>query len=205
MKKVLVLLSSLFLCGCSVFGLRTTEEPSYTVEAKAGNIEIRKYADIIVAQTAVTADYERSSSVAFNRLSGYIFGNNKNKQAISMTAPVLQEAESKDIAMTAPVLQEKSDQKWMMSLVMPAEYTLETLPEPLDSEVKIKKIPGKKTAAIRYTGFLSEENITAKAKQLQNWLDEQGYDSVSTPRSAGYDPPWTLPFLRRNEVHIDIK
>lgn len=206
MKKVLALLSGVyFLSACSVFGVQTAEEAPYTVQAKEGNIEIREYADLIVAQTAVTGDYEKSSGIAFRRLADYIFGNNRKEQSISMTAPVVQELENEEIAMTAPVLQEKSGQKWVMSFVMPARYTLETLPEPLDPDVEVKRVRGKKVASIRYSGLLTEDKITAKGKELLAWLDENGYKALSLPRSAGYDPPWTLPFLRRNEVLIDIE
>jgi len=204
-KAVAVLLIVNFLSGCSVVGLSSIEEAPYTVQIRDGNIEIRAYSDVIVAQTVVEADYEQGSSIAFKRLAGYIFGNNKKQQSISMTAPVVQELDSEKIAMTAPVVQEKSGQTWVMSFVMPAQYSLATLPEPLDPGVEIKPIKGKKVATLRYSGFLTEDKINANAKQLQTWLAENNYQSLSPPRSAGYDPPWTIPFLRRNEVHIDIE
>ena len=205
LRTAITLLSSVFLCSCTVFGLRTVEEPPYMVQVKDKNIEIRNYEDFIVAKTVVAADYDQSSSIAFKRLAGYIFGNNKKQQEISMTAPVFQESDNEKIAMTAPVVQEKSGQNWVMSFVMPGKYTLETLPDPVDPDVEIKRVQGKKVATIRYSGFLTEETIAAKAEELQAWLNKNGYKPLSTPRSAGYDPPWTIPFLRRNEVHIDLE
>jgi hypothetical protein len=193
------------MTGCSIFGIRTVEEVPYTLLVEEGNFQIRQYQDIIVAQTIVDSSYEKSSSIAFNRLVGYIFGNNKTKQKIAMTAPVIQETDNVKLAMTAPVLQQKSGDKWIMSFVMPSSYTLDTLPEPVDPAIILKEVKAKKLAAISYTGSLGETGIVENAKKLQAWLDEKGYKAVSASRSAGYDPPWTIPFLRRNEVHIDIE
>lgn len=205
MKKLLSVLTSVFLAGCSVFGLRTAEEPNYQVLNDFGDIQIRHYPAMVVAQTEVTADYKNSSSQGFQRLAGYIFGNNKNQQTIAMTAPVIQEQEAETMAMTAPVIQQKSGTVWLMAFVLPAEYSVLTAPVPLDSAVIIKEIPGKKIAVIRYSGSLSEQGIEEKSEHLKNWLSQQGYQAISEPRSAAYDPPWTLPFLRRNEIHIDIE
>ena len=121
-----------------------------------------------------------------------------------MTAPVVQEKNSEKITMTAPVLQKQSDNKWVMAFVLPSTYTLETLPKPLDEKMVIKKIPGKKVASLRFTGFLSDTKLSEKSDLLKAWLMENDYDPKSEPRLAGYDPPWTIPFLRRNEVLIDL-
>jgi hypothetical protein len=206
MKKLVAALISMFFTGCTIFGIRTVEQPNYTVLTADGDIEIRQYDDFIVAETIVEADYDDAGSTGFRRLAGYIFGKNKQEQKISMTAPVLQEPEEGEkISMTAPVMQEKAAEGWKMSFVMPAKYTMETLPEPVDPNVVLKEVRGGKVAALRYRGRLSEENIREKAEELDTWLEENGYTALSTPRSAGYDPPWTIPFLRRNEVHIDIE
>jgi hypothetical protein len=122
-----------------------------------------------------------------------------------MTAPVIQEQEAETLAMTAPVIQQKSGAVWLMAFVLPAEYSVSTAPVPLDPAVIIKEIPGKKVAIIRYSGSLSEQGIEENTEILQNWLTIKGYRAISPSRSAAYDPPWTLPFLRRNEVHIDIE
>jgi hypothetical protein len=160
---------------------------------------------MVVAQTEVNADYKNSSSQGFQRLAGYIFGNNKKQQKMAMTAPVIQEQEAETIAMTAPVLQQKSGSVWLMAFILPQGYSLSNAPEPLDSAVVIKEIPGKKTAVIRYSGSLSEQGIEEKSEELKSWLSQQGYKAISSSRSAAYDPPWTLSFLRRNEIHIDIE
>jgi hypothetical protein len=195
----------MFFTGCTVFGIRTVEQAQYSVLLEDGAIQIRQYKGFIVAETTVEAEYKESSSIGFRRLAGYIFGKNKRDETIAMTAPVLQEETGEKISMTAPVVQEKIGTNWRMSFVMPAKYTMDTLPAPIDPNVVLREIQGKKVAAITYRGLLSEENIEKKSKALEGWLEDKGYTIISQPRSAGYDPPWTIPFLRRNEVLIDIE
>jgi hypothetical protein len=149
MKNLLfALICVVFISGCSVFGIRTVEEPQYRVLVQEDDFEVRQYSDYIVAETVTSGDYDESTSWGFRRLADYIFGNNRVQKKIEMTAPVIQERESEKMAMTAPVLQEKSGDQWMMAFVMPAEYTLETLPQPVDTLIQIRKIQGKKVAVI---------------------------------------------------------
>jgi len=205
MKKFMSVLTTFFLAGCSVLGIRSAEEPNYQVLNDFGHIQIRQYPALVIAQTEVNADYQNSSREAFQRLAGYIFGNNKKKQKIAMTAPVIQEQQAETMAMTAPVIQQKSGPAWLMAFVLPKGYSVSTAPVPLDPAVIIKEITNKQVAVIQYSGRLSELRIEEKSKELKNWLTKRGYQAISPSRSAAYDPPWTLPFLRRNEVHIDIE
>jgi len=201
----MVLMTTFMLAGCSVLGKRTANEPQYKVLAEEGDIEIRQYGGMIVAETVGEGKYSQTSGIAFSRLAGYIFGKNRAKQKIVMTAPVLQEPVSEKISMTAPVIQEKKGNAWVMSFVMPEEYTLETLPVPLDPAVTLRQVQGKKVGVIRYSGLHSESNLQNYAGKLTIWLEKRGKKVLSEPRAASYDPPWTIPFLRRNEVHIDIE
>ncbi len=205
MKKIITVLTTICLSACSIVGIRNADEPSYQVLTEEGPIQIRHYPSLVVAQTEVNANYKNASGLAFQRLAGYIFGNNKKQQAISMTAPVIQQQQAEKLAMTAPVMQQKSGAVWVMTFLLPQGYTLSTAPVPLDSAVLIQEIPDKKVATLRYTGSLSEQGIEEKSAELTDWLSQQHYQAISPPRSAAYDPPWTLPFLRRNEVHIDIE
>ncbi|MEI6691544.1 MAG: heme-binding protein [Chlorobium sp.] len=200
----MLLMTSLMLAGCSVLGKRTANEPHYKVCEEDGAYEIRQYGDMIIAETTVEGTYGQTSGPAFSRLAGYIFGKNLAKQKIAMTAPVLQEALHEKIAMTAPVLQEKRGRAWVMAFVMPEGYTLESAPIPLDPEVKLRQVRGKMVAVISYSGLHSENNLRKYAEKLTIWLEKKGYNVLSGSRAASYDPPWTIPFLRRNEVHIDI-
>jgi SOUL heme-binding protein len=205
MKIVFALLNSLFLAGCSLFGIQSEESPGYEILEKNGIVEIRQYRPFLVVQTEDSGDYETASKSSFFRLFDYISGKNQSKQKIAMTAPVLQEPKPEKITMTAPVFQEQSGQKWTMRFVLPSQYQLATAPQPTDPAVSIMEIPAKKVAVLQFSGFLNKNNIAEKKEELSAWLKENNLKAISEPRSAGYNPPWTIPFLRRNEVHIDIE
>jgi len=204
MNIMLLLLSSVLLMSCSVLGKRTADEPGYSVVKKDGAFEIREYDSMIIAETLLDGSYRSTSGKGFSKLAKFIFGSNVGSEKIAMTAPVLQEAEGEKISMTAPVIQEKAGTKWKMGFVMPAEYTLQNLPKPVDPEIVIREVPARKVATVRYSGLHSEKNIGNWSSKLTEWLDKQGVKAVSVPRAASYDPPWTVPFLRRNEIHIDV-
>ncbi len=148
----LLLMTSLMLAGCSVLGKRTANEPPYKVLAEEGDIEVRQYGEMIVAETVVEGAYGQTGAPGFSRLAGYIFGKNRSKQKLSMTAPVLQEPVSEKISMTAPVLQEKRGSAWVMAFVMPEGSRLETLPVPLDPAVTLRSVEGKKVGVISLLG-----------------------------------------------------
>jgi len=186
-------------------GIRTAEEVPFSVVSDFGDIQIRLYPPIVVAETEVEANYAASGSIGFKRLAGYIFGNNIQKKSMAMTTPVFRENTGEKIEMTAPVLQQQAGNKWGMSFIMPSGYNLTNLPAPLDDKVIIKEIPAKKVAVLRYSGSLTVERIAEKSLALSAWLTEHQYRQLSKARSAAYDPPWTLPPLRRNEVHIEIE
>lgn len=204
--KIVKLLTDILLAGCSTMGIRHSEEPHYQLLADHGDIQVRSYPPLLLAETVIhEADYGRAGGIGFNRLARYIFGGNVSRQQMPMTTPVLREPAGEQIAMTAPVLQQTSNAGWVMSFVMPAGYELASLPAPLDQEVTLRAIPARKVAVLRYAGKLTAERIVAKSQALQGWLMQHQYQIVSAPRSAAYDPPWTLPALRRNEIHIDIE
>jgi DNA gyrase inhibitor GyrI len=205
MKIVFALLNNLFLAGCSLFGIQSEESPGYEVLEQHGAIEIRHYRPFLVVQTEDVGDYEAASKRSFFRLFDYISGKNQSKQKIAMTAPVMQEPKPEKITMTAPVFQEQSGQKWTMRFVLPSQYQLATAPQPTDPAVTIMEIPAKKVAVLLFSGFLNKNNIAKKKAELSAWLKENNRKAILEPRSAGYNPPWTIPFLRRNEVHIDIE
>ena len=205
MKKLITVLTTLFLTGCGVLGIRTADQPSYQVLNKVGNIQIRHYPALLIAETTIVDDYKNASNQGFQRLAGYIFGNNQKQQSLVMTAPVIQERQAETLAMSAPVLQQKSGAVWLMAFVLPTGYSVSTAPIPNDKAVTIKELPDKKVAVIQYTGSLCDSGIEKNAGTLSIWLNQQGFKALSPARSAAYDPPWTLPFLRHNEVHIDIE
>jgi len=222
-KPSFIAFSLLALClffalgGCSVVGIRTTAEPSHEVLLSQGNMELRQYEGQLVAETFVEnivhsapgeqqeKHYRRSGSQGFRRLAGYIFGGNTSKEEIAMTAPVLQEERSEEIAMTAPVLQEERADGWWMAFVLPEGYTLESAPTPDDSRVSLREVAPARIATLRYSGWNSPEKMAEHEGALREWLKAEGLEAVGAPRMASYDPPWTLPFMRRNEVQIPVK
>tara|TARA_B110000240_G_C13424188_1_gene420842 strand:+ start:557 stop:1174 length:618 start_codon:yes stop_codon:yes gene_type:complete len=205
MKYIIIILSIITISGCTVMGVSNSEEAAYEILFEQGNIQIRLYAESLIAQTTTSGNYKESSHKGFKRLAGYIFGDNQSNQKIEMTTPVIETSTSEKIAMTVPVLQEEINDSWTMTFVLPSKYTLDTIPKPINNKVKVIKLAGKKVSTIRYSGLIKPEKIEQKAFELQQWLNNNNYVSISKPYSAAYDPPWTLPFLRRNEVQIEIE
>jgi hypothetical protein len=202
---LILLLSS----GCSVVGISNVEEAAYTVVIKDDNFELRDYDAMIIVETTIDDDFENAGNKAFRRLFAYITGDNVANSEIAMTAPVIADpagtSPGTDIAMTAPVLQEYSQGGWRYAFVLPADLTLETAPKPLDDDVRLAEVAGKKVAVIQFSGFWSEESMQDKTSALNDWISANNLTASSEPRWAGYNPPWTIPFLRRNEVMIDVQ
>ena len=201
MWMVVAVASSSLLSSCSP----NVEQAKYTVLREQKPFEIRRYAPQIVAETTVDAEFDKAGNVAFDRLYGYISGKNRKETSIAMTAPVEQKTATEEIAMTAPVTQTASDQAYTVRFVMPDEYTLETLPEPADPDVRLKRIPERKMAAIRYSGTWSQKRYEQKKAELKDFIDEQGLQITGDAIFARYDPPFQLWFLRRNEVLIPVE
>jgi hypothetical protein len=199
---VLLLIGSFSLGAGEVMAI---EESSYTVVEQVDNFELRRYQPNIVAETLVEGDFSEVGNEGFRRLAGYIFGKNRKQQSIDMTAPVSQEPDSEKIAMTAPVSQEAEGGKWRITFTMPAEYTMETLPVPLDDRVILKQEPSRLMAAIRYSGTWSRDRYQEREASLRLFIDEHGLKALGEPVFARYNAPYTLWFLRRNEVLIPVE
>lgn len=194
-----------FLSACSVVGIRSgTEQPSYElVAALADDLEIRRYGPRVAAETDQEGDGTDARNQAFRTLAGYIFGGNRAQSKVAMTAPVETER-SQSIAMTAPVEGGGSDGRRTMRFFMPAGYTIETLPVPDDPRVRLVEVPGQTLAVLRFTGARDSETIARRQAELLERLNGTGWRVQGTPSSFLYDPPWTLPFLRRNEAVVAV-
>jgi effector-binding domain-containing protein len=192
----LLLCSGLFLVGDAVMAL---EQAKYRVLEKEDDYELREYEPHIVAETIVEGEFDEVGNEGFRRLYDYISGNNRKRQSVPMTAPVSQEATSEKIAMTAPVNQERVREKWRITFLMPSQYSMETLPEPLNRTVELKEVPGRLIAASRYSGTWSRERYEDKEARLLAVIQERGLKPVGQPVFARYNPPFTPWFLRRNE------
>ena len=179
------------------------EEAEYRVVLSDGDFEIREYEPSIVAETVVDDDFEGAGNSAFRKLFGYIDGDNVKREEISMTAPVSQ-VQSEKIAMTSPVAQQAAEGGWAVSFMMPSSYTMETIPQPRDESVVIRKIPAYRAAAIRYSGFWSEKKYHEHLEKLNDWIDTNGYKRLGEPVWARYDAPFKPWFMRRNEILIPV-
>jgi hypothetical protein len=188
------------------------EEPPYTTsnitENNHGVFELRHYAPLIIAETLISGSMDDASSKGFKKIAAYIFGNNTLAEGestkIAMTAPVTMEPGSTKIKMTAPATLEKQDGKWLMYFVMPSEYSLATLPRPNNPEVVLKEIPAKQYAVLRFSGLTGERKVAKKTNALLAWLKTSNITPKGTPALARYNHPFTLPFLRRNEILVKI-
>ena len=205
MRTLLLLIATVFLQGCSVFGIRTVEILNYQVLEKDGKFDIRRYEDYWVVRTEIDGEYRESTGEGFRLLFSYISGKNKQQEEIAMTGPVMQQEKGEKIAMTGPVIQQKKGKRWTMEFVLPSKYNKLQPPEPLDPKVSIVKVPGYRAAAISYSGNLGEEKYNTKTRELLDIVNLKGLQPIGEPFSAGYDPPWTIPFLKRNEVIIIIE
>lgn len=204
MRNIFLLITTILLQGCSVFGIRTGEILNYQVLEKEGKFDIRQYEDYWVVRTEIDDEYRESTGKGFQLLFGYISGKNKQQEKIAMTGPVMQQEKGEKIAMNGPVIQKKVGKIWIMEFVLPSKYNTIQPPEPLDTNVSILKVPGYRAAAISYSGNLREEKYNTKIKKLLDIVELKGLQSIGEPFSAGYDPPWTIPFLKRNEVLIIV-
>jgi hypothetical protein len=163
---------------------------------------------MILAEVQVEGDLDEASSQGFRLIAAYIFGQNQVNQKISMTAPVVMEGQriqSEKIAMTAPVGIESRSGKWTVSFVMPAQFTMETLPKPLNSQVQLRQIPAVKRAVITFSGFYDTQKVAEKTLELESWMQVRHLQADGVAHFARYNPPWTLPFMRRNEVMMNVR
>ena len=188
--------------------LMATEEAEFTLIHKENNFEIREYSPRIIAQVSVSGNFNDSSSAGFKSLADYIFGNNvinDKSQKIAMTAPVVVEPTSEKITMTSPVLAEGKNSEWLISFVMPKEYSMESLPKPNNSAVVLIELPREKYAVVVFSGLVRESSYNEKATLLNEFVKIQGLSSVGSLLIARYNPPWTLPFFRRNELMVKVR
>ena len=193
------------------------EEPKYEVVTADAQFEVRHYAPILIAETIVEGDMDAASSKGFRLIADFIFGNNQQsdsdkKAKIAMTAPVTVEPQSSKIAMTAPVTVEpqaaessmKTTKTWRINFVMPSQYTLATIPKPKNNAVTLREVPSKYFIVHKYSGFNTISRVQAKTDEAVEWATKRSYKIIGTPQLSRYDPPWTLPMFRRNEIMIEI-
>ena len=189
------------------------EEPLYDILVQQDDYEIRTYEPYLVAETKINGGFVQSGNAAFSILAGYIFGNNAGTEKMEMTAPVTSQAAGQSgtkMAMTVPVTSTPANftqdgpQEYTYQFVMERKYDLETLPKPNDSRITLREVPARTVAVRQYSGRRTEQNYRANLDELLNALERDEIDVTGTPQTAAYDGPFTLPFLRRNEVLIEV-
>ncbi len=195
------------------------EEAPYEVVEENAAFELRRYPPILVAEVQVKGDFDDVGSEAFRILFRFIRGENQARDEIAMTAPVNQQG--KEIAMTAPVNQQRAGEEiamtapvnqtaesgsetYFVQFVMPSEYTRETVPVPTDSRIRIRELPPRLIAARRYSGFWRESRFRDQEASLREALSQNGWEAVTEANYARFNAPFSLFFLRRNEVQIEV-
>lgn len=212
-KHILGLLLGLLWTG----HVMAIEEPTYEVLLTDGPYEIRHYAPLLMAETLVEGDMDEASSKGFRLIADFIFGNNQAagstaSEKIAMTAPVTVEPQSAKIAMTAPVTVEpqseganmQSAKQWRVNFVMPSRYTLSSIPKPKNSAVNLREVPSKHFVVYSYSGFNTVARVQSKTQEAMAWALQRNLKVIGTPQLSRYDPPWTLPMFRRNEIMVEI-
>lgn len=177
------------------------EEPVYSTIHQSDDYEIRDYRPYLVAETTVSGDFKESGDIAFRRLAGYIFGDNRRRAADTTESPSLR------MNMTVPVTRhgiQAGGRVTVYRFVMERAYDLDTLPVPNSAAVKVHEIAGGPVAVLRYRGRISEARFLTHVQRLRTALKRDHIDTRGEPLSAVYNGPFTPPFLRRNEVLIRL-
>lgn len=187
---LLAVISSLAISACSAFGSVSVDVAPYEAIEKDGIFEVRSYERLIFVSTSMPKGMD-SGSVPFRKLFKYISGNNEKSEEIAMTAPVF--------------LDQAAQTTETMSFILPADFDLATAPQPKDSAVKLTEQRDYRVAVITFSGFLDQENVLIQRAKLQKWIESRRFKIIGEPKAAGYNPPFTLPFLRRNEILIPIE
>jgi len=178
------------------------EEPRYEVRSSQPPFELRYYSPTLIAQTIVNGDMDAASNKGFRLIADFIFGNNlavgsEQASKIAMTAPVTLEPQSDDISVA-------SAKQWRVHFVMPGHYTLANIPKPNNSAVTLHELPGKYMVVHRYSGLNTVARVQEKTDEALVWAKQQSLKVVGTPQLSRYDPPWTLPMFRRNEIMLEV-
>ena len=204
--SLVVVFAGFVLAACSVFGGKAAEEPPHQVVIQDGDFQIRAYGAYVVAQTYVDELFDDAVGTGFKRLFGYISGANLGTTEIEMTAPVISQPRIDPEAVAVFVEQSKNGPSgWTIGFVLPHDYTIETAPRPKNELIEILEISGHSVGAVRFTGSFDNEAAEKKRKLLAEWLENKQQEHLNDWKMAGYNPPWTIPSFRRNEVIVTLR
>jgi len=187
--------------GWGIYSTRTAKSVPYEQLRTLDGGEIRRYPQRMRVET--TAPDQRS---AFRRLFNYISGDNRGDESISMTAPV-QTQKGESISMTTPVRSETAEASTdtvRMAFYLPSEYSPETAPEPTQSDVTLVTEPQKRVAVDQFSWYAPEWRVERRTRKLLSTLEREGIEPAGDPYLLRYNDPWTPPFMRRNEVAVEV-
>lgn len=196
---------ALALAGASAYRTyrdRTTERVPYDVLDRFGPVELRAYPPSVLVETTAASDGE-----AFCRLFGYIAGENRDAERVGTVGPA--ESDGTEIPTTAPVETgvadpERTDSGVRMAFYLPVEYDVHTAPRPTDPSVELVAVPARTLAALRFSWWPTDRRVRRYRRRLLAALRETGIEPTGDPFTLGYEGPGTLPFLRRNEVVVEV-
>ena len=180
------------------------EEPAFRLQLRDGRFEVREYPPLVVAEVAVSGDQGHAASQGFRILASYIFGGNARRESIAMTAPVTLMPSSDQGGLAGPTVEVRGSRDWLVSFTMPKHYAIGTLPPPKDPRVRLRATPPGRFAVVRFSGVAHPQDAEAEAIALIAWTQARRLKATGPAALAQYDPPWTLWFLRRNEVLIPV-
>ena len=193
-RKTLVIVALLIPLALFAVALMSLDEPEYEVIEQTDAFELRAYKPFLVAETRVDGDFDEASGRAFRSLVSYIQGGNQGGRNLPMTAPVNQQR-----------VAHGNDDTWLFQFVMPKEYVLQMLPQPMDEGVTLRQIPARLVAARRYSGDWGEQKYRDNEQALLEALQQERLMPVGAPIFARYNAPFVPGFLRRNEVLVDVE
>lgn len=205
MKKVIfavAIIAIVFVLAMSGTYMSQVPSPSYDVVDSEGSIEIRNYQPMVVAEVNVTGDRSDAIKNGFRQLADYISGKNesnkdpKHSQKIAMTAPVIQMSDNDG---------DGDADTWIIRFIMPDEFNIDSLPTPKNTSIELVEVPAKRYAVVQFSGTASERNLNKNLDLLEKYLNSNKIQTNGQPIFAFYNPPWTLPFMRRNEIMFEIQ
>jgi len=202
MKQIKIFFLSLLISLSCTDYVMAIEEPKYEIIQTDGAFEIRKYTSMLVAETFTDGDMDEASNKGFRLIADFIFGNNQavdsnTNSKIAMTAPVTVEYQNPESNM-------QSAKKWRIHFVMPSQFTIANIPKPKSDAISLREVPSKFYLVHSYSGFNTIARVQSKTDEAMQWAQRKSLKVIGTPQLSRYDPPWTLPMFRRNEIMVEI-
>lgn len=209
MKKRVILFGALgivALLASQADAAKKVDEPKFKVVEDHGPIQIREYEPMVIAEVELSGSAHEVLDRGFRILADYIFGKNepRSRYEDALDSPVRAQLKGDKIPMTAPVTAQSTGSVWKISFIMPPGRSLKNLPRPTDERIELIEIPARRVAALRFSGLGAEDTMGKKTKELRDFLDRFHFKTEGEPVYAYFNPPWVLPFLRRNEVQITV-